>query len=152
MPKSFRQIVKREVKRQKFSGYALGKMTEPRLKTRMIQAYLKGDCDMRGEKLAQAQEALHIFLGQIEGDQERVGLIEFETQVRTTVRLDELGANRAALQLAVDNLVAAGDTAKIPLAADIRNLGKRHTGAISGRAHHHAPEITEDLTLFFYCP
>jgi Ca-activated chloride channel family protein len=66
---------------------------------------------MRGEKLAQAQEALHIFLDQIKGDQERVGLIEFETQVRTTVRLDELGANRAALQLAVDNLMAAGDTA-----------------------------------------
>jgi Ca-activated chloride channel family protein len=66
---------------------------------------------MRGEKLAQAQEALHIFLDQIKGDQERVGLIEFETQVRTVVRLDELGSNRAALQLAVDNLMAAGDTA-----------------------------------------
>jgi Ca-activated chloride channel family protein len=66
---------------------------------------------MRGEKLAQAQEALHIFLDQIKGDQERVGLIEFETQVQTVVRLDELGSNRAALQLAVDNLVAAGDTA-----------------------------------------
>ncbi len=66
---------------------------------------------MRGEKLDQAQEALHIFMDQIKGDQERVGLIEFETQVRTTVRLDELGYNRAALQLAVENLVAAGDTA-----------------------------------------
>jgi Ca-activated chloride channel family protein len=66
---------------------------------------------MRGEKLAQAQEALRIFLDQIKGDQERVGLIEFASQVNTVVPLDELGRNRTALELAVNGLRAEGDTA-----------------------------------------
>ena len=66
---------------------------------------------MRGEKLAQAQVALRTFLDQIKGDQERVGLIEFSSSVRTPVYLDELGRNRAALQTAVDGLYAEGDTA-----------------------------------------
>jgi Ca-activated chloride channel family protein len=66
---------------------------------------------MRGEKLAQAQEALRIFLAQIEGDIERVGLIQFASEVNTVVYLDELGNNRAALESAVDSLLAAGDTA-----------------------------------------
>jgi Ca-activated chloride channel family protein len=66
---------------------------------------------MRGDKLAQAQEALHIFLDQIKGDQERVGLIEFASGVDLVLSLDELGRNRAALELAVDDLQAQGDTA-----------------------------------------
>jgi Ca-activated chloride channel homolog len=66
---------------------------------------------MRGTKLAQAQEALHIFLDQIQGDVERVGLIQFSSRVETVVDLDELGRNRAALKLAVDRLEATGDTA-----------------------------------------
>ena len=66
---------------------------------------------MRGDKLAQAQEALHIFLDQIQGDVERVGLIRFSSGVQTVVYLDELGQNRAALESAVDGLVAEGDTA-----------------------------------------
>jgi Ca-activated chloride channel family protein len=66
---------------------------------------------MRGEKLAQAQEALRIFLDQIQGDLERVGLIQFASGVNTAVYLDELGQNRAALVAAVDRLQAAGDTA-----------------------------------------
>jgi Ca-activated chloride channel family protein len=66
---------------------------------------------MRGEKLAQAQEALRIFLEQIKGDQERVGLIEFASGVEVVLPLDELGRNRAALELAVDGLEAQGDTA-----------------------------------------
>ncbi len=68
---------------------------------------------MRGDKLAQAQEALRVFLNQIEGDIERVGLIQFATGVNTLVSLDELGNNRATLQAAVDQLQAAGDTALI---------------------------------------
>jgi Ca-activated chloride channel family protein len=66
---------------------------------------------MRGEKLAQAQAALHIFLDQIKGDVERVGLIQFSTGVSPLVYLDELGNNRAALQATVDQLQAQGDTA-----------------------------------------
>lgn len=66
---------------------------------------------MRGEKLAQAQEALYVFLDQIKGDEERVGLIQFASGVDTVVRLEELGANRTALNLAVNQLQAEGDTA-----------------------------------------
>jgi Ca-activated chloride channel family protein len=66
---------------------------------------------MEGEKLEQAQEALRIFLDQIKGDQERVGLIEFATYVYPTVDLDEMGANRVALEMAVDRMEAQGDTA-----------------------------------------
>ena len=66
---------------------------------------------MRGEKLAQAQEALHAFLDQIQGDLERVGMIEFATWPSTVVELDDLGANRALLERQVDELVAVGDTA-----------------------------------------
>jgi len=66
---------------------------------------------MRGDKLAQAKTALQAFLEQIEGDGERVGLIEFATGVNTLVYLDELGHNRTALESAVDELWAEGDTA-----------------------------------------
>jgi Ca-activated chloride channel homolog len=66
---------------------------------------------MRGDKLGQAQIALDVFLGQIQGDAERVGLIQFASRVNTLVYLDELGNSRAALQNAVANLRAEGDTA-----------------------------------------
>jgi Ca-activated chloride channel family protein len=66
---------------------------------------------MRGEKLAQAQVALQVFLDQIRGDIERVGLIEFATNVNNLVYLDELGYNRTALETAVNQLHAEGDTA-----------------------------------------
>jgi Ca-activated chloride channel family protein len=66
---------------------------------------------MRGEKLTQAQEALHAFLDQIQGDLERVGMIEFATWPGTVVKLGDLGANRALLERQVDQLVASGDTA-----------------------------------------
>jgi len=66
---------------------------------------------MRGEKLAQAQEALRVFLDQIQGDMERVGMIQFSSGINNVIYLDELGHNRAALEAAVDGLVAGGDTA-----------------------------------------
>jgi Ca-activated chloride channel homolog len=66
---------------------------------------------MRGEKLGQAQLALEAFLEQIEGDVERVGLIQFASRVNTLVYLDELGNNRAALESTVAGLRAEGDTA-----------------------------------------
>jgi len=68
---------------------------------------------MRGEKLGQAQVALDVFLDQIQGDAERVGLIQFATRVSTPVYLDELGNNRAALKNAIAGLRAEGDTALV---------------------------------------
>jgi Ca-activated chloride channel family protein len=66
---------------------------------------------MRGQKLSQAQEALRVFLDQIQGDLERVGMIRFASNVQTPVYLADLGANRGELEAAIDELEAAGDTA-----------------------------------------
>jgi Ca-activated chloride channel family protein len=66
---------------------------------------------MRGEKLAQAQEALGVFLQQIQGDLERVGMVQFSSQVNDVMPLNELGTNRTDLQAAVNGLQAGGDTA-----------------------------------------
>ncbi len=66
---------------------------------------------MRGEKLANAQEALRVFLDQIKGDLERVGLVEFSSQVNRIIPLDELSRNRDELTTAIDELEAGGDTA-----------------------------------------
>jgi Ca-activated chloride channel family protein len=66
---------------------------------------------MRGEKLDQAQVALGIFLDQIKGDLERVGMVQFSSNVYNVIYLDELGDNRPVLQAAIDSLQAGGDTA-----------------------------------------
>ena len=66
---------------------------------------------MRGEKLANAQQALRVFLDQIKGDMERVGMVEFSSQVNNIIPLDELSQNRADLTAAVDELEAGGNTA-----------------------------------------
>jgi len=66
---------------------------------------------MEGEKLESAQEALRIFVEQIKGDLERVGLIEFASEVYDVVEMDELGKNREALMEGIDGLWAGGDTA-----------------------------------------
>ena len=66
---------------------------------------------MRGEKLDNAQEALRVFLDQIRGDMERVGLVEFSSQVNNIIPLDELSQNRANLTATIEELEAGGDTA-----------------------------------------
>lgn len=66
---------------------------------------------MEGEKLGAAQAALREFLGQIKGDQERVGLVEFSSTVNNIEPLDELGDNRAQLEWSIDSLQALGNTA-----------------------------------------
>ncbi len=66
---------------------------------------------MRGEKLDNAQEALRVFLDQIKGDMERVGLVEFSSQVNNIISLDELSQNRADLTATIEELEASGDTA-----------------------------------------
>jgi Ca-activated chloride channel family protein len=65
---------------------------------------------MRGEKIQGAQEALRTFVNQIEGDLERVGLIEFSSQVYETVPLGELENNRPQLLNAIEALEVGGDT------------------------------------------
>lgn len=66
---------------------------------------------MRGDKLAQAQQALHTFLDEIQSDQEQVGMVQFSSRVNDVIYLDELGDNRATLESAIDALYAQGDTA-----------------------------------------
>lgn len=80
---------------------------------RHTNVYLVADTSgsMRDEKLDQAKLALQVFLDEIQGDTERVGLIQFASDVNTVVYIDELGQNRGALESAVDSLWAEGDTA-----------------------------------------
>ena len=66
---------------------------------------------MRGDKLANAQEALRVFLDQIKGDMERVALVEFSSQVNSLIPLDDLSQNRAKLEVTIEGLEAGGDTA-----------------------------------------
>jgi Ca-activated chloride channel family protein len=66
---------------------------------------------MNGDKLDNAQTALKTFLAQIPTDQERVGLVEFNSGIANIIELDTLGANRAALTGAVNSLEAGGNTA-----------------------------------------
>ena len=66
---------------------------------------------MHGYKLDNAQQALRVFVEQIKGDLERVGLVRFSSNASEIVRLDELRQNRADLNRAIDQLEAGGDTA-----------------------------------------
>jgi Ca-activated chloride channel family protein len=83
------------------------------LTKRHTNVYLVVDTSgsMAGEKLAQTKEALLIFIEQIKGDAEQVGLITFASSVDQVQELDELGVNRAQLLAAVGGLEASGDTA-----------------------------------------
>jgi Ca-activated chloride channel family protein len=66
---------------------------------------------MQGEKLSNAQAALRTFLADIPSDQERVGMVLFNTRVSNIIELDTLKNNRARLNGEVDGLRAGGDTA-----------------------------------------
>ncbi len=66
---------------------------------------------MEGEKIQNVKEALSTFLDQIKSDNERVGLIEFSTDVNERVKISELTNNRSALVRAVTTLEAGGNTA-----------------------------------------
>lgn len=59
---SFRRIIVREAKRQGLSGYALAKLVKPPISMRAIQAYLSGDHDLSGERLARVCDALGLEL------------------------------------------------------------------------------------------
>ena len=66
---------------------------------------------MQGKKLANVRVALTTFVDSIEGDQERVGLIDFSHQIKQLILLDKLGTNREELESAIAGLGAQGDTA-----------------------------------------
>jgi Ca-activated chloride channel family protein len=67
---------------------------------------------MRGEKLARTQEALKAFVSQIRGDRDRVGLIEFGTDIKSMRDLEPLDdARRQALMGSIERLEANGETA-----------------------------------------
>jgi Ca-activated chloride channel family protein len=66
---------------------------------------------MEGEKLTNVKDALKIFLGQIKGDQERVGMVEFSSSVYDVVELDAMANNRTTLTSTVEGLSAGGNTA-----------------------------------------
>jgi Ca-activated chloride channel family protein len=66
---------------------------------------------MEGSKLENAQQAMRIFMEQIRGDIEQVGLIRFSTNASEVVPLNMLGENRADINRAIDRLSAGGDTA-----------------------------------------
>ena len=57
---SFRKIIEAEVNRQGLTGYRIGKLTG--LPMRGVQAYLAGDNDMAGERLAKIAKVLGLEL------------------------------------------------------------------------------------------
>jgi Ca-activated chloride channel family protein len=66
---------------------------------------------MRGTKLENMRAALRTFITQIPSDQERVGMVEFNTSVSDIVELDTLAKNRATLNRNIDSVQAGGNTA-----------------------------------------
>ncbi len=66
---------------------------------------------MKGDKLANVQVALRTFLAQIPSDQEKVGLVEFNSTVTNIIEMDTLAKNRGPLTREVDSLQANGNTA-----------------------------------------
>jgi Ca-activated chloride channel family protein len=80
---------------------------------RHTNVYLVADVSgsMEGTKLRNAQQALRVFVEQIQGDTERLGMIAFSSSPSEVVPLDELKRSRDAISRAIDGLEAYGDTA-----------------------------------------
>jgi Ca-activated chloride channel family protein len=80
---------------------------------RHTNVYLVADVSgsMEGTKLHNAQQALRVFLEQIQGDTERLGMIAFSSSPAELVPLDELKRSRDAINREIDGLEASGDTA-----------------------------------------
>lgn len=68
---------------------------------------------MEKDKLTQAQAALITFLDQIQGEQDRVGLVPFSSRVYNAKPLSNIATQREALKSAVNALTASGSTAML---------------------------------------
>jgi Ca-activated chloride channel family protein len=62
-------------------------------------------------KLAQAKDALKVFLDQVQGDRDRVGLISFSSRVYGTIPLSDIKREREYMKSQVGVLNASGQTA-----------------------------------------
>jgi Ca-activated chloride channel family protein len=80
---------------------------------RQANVYLVADTSgsMAGRKLSDAQAALHLFLEQIEGPEERVGLISFADRAYERVPLTRMRDGRERIAQEIDSLEAGGNTA-----------------------------------------
>ena len=68
---------------------------------------------MNGDKLTGVQAALRTFLAQIPSDQERLGLVEFNSGVTNVIEMDTLAKNRGALD-ARDRRLASQRQHRVP--------------------------------------
>jgi len=69
---------------------------------------------MEGEKIERARAALQAFVGQMRGERDRVGLVEFASNVKDFVPLQALDdANRQSLLARIGDLQAGGGTALV---------------------------------------
>ncbi len=66
---------------------------------------------MEGDKINRVIEALQTFLDQVKSDEERVGLIEFASDVVERVKIQELKYNRTELVSTIESLESGGNTA-----------------------------------------
>jgi Ca-activated chloride channel family protein len=66
---------------------------------------------MQGDKITNVRGALRTFLAQLPSEQEKVGLVEFNSKVVNVIELDTLAQNRPALTRSIDGLQANGNTA-----------------------------------------
>ena len=83
------------------------------LTKRRANIYLVVDTSgsMKGQKLADAQDALRVFVGQIQASDDRVALLSFADRAHERVTLAPLGDGRDRLAEAIDSLEAGGNTA-----------------------------------------
>jgi len=67
---------------------------------------------MGGDKLALTKEALKAFVGQIRGDRDQVGLIDFGTDIKSVWELEPVDdVRRSTLSLQIEGLESSGETA-----------------------------------------
>lgn len=80
---------------------------------RQANVYLVADTSgsMAGRKIEDAQAALHLFVEQIEGPEERVGLISFADRAYERLPLTRMRDGRERLTQEIDRLEAGGNTA-----------------------------------------
>ena len=69
---------------------------------------------MEGDKLAKTKAALHAFVAQIEGERDRIGLMEFGSEVKNFGSLQQLdNEGRSRLSQEVESMKAGGYTALV---------------------------------------